>query len=188
VSLKERIVEQIVDSVEAPVVNCNIGAMVPCGPYEIRQALNLEGLVEITPRNKAACENFSVEKAQIFYNEAGEAIDYSLPWCDPDVILDFAITAGLVLYGTDPASLLVGTGHLADGVQPWEEIEQGFNDLVYVARKLSRELLPPDPIYGDGANKYEVFCLCLCKNSACSAFGGEVKLSPLPLIKGTGEG
>lgn len=181
---KERAVSQVEEPVEAPVVNCRIGAFLSCGPYEIRQALQSGKCITFRRKNEASCRNFSLEEAKIFYDENGNAIDYALPYCDPDVVLDFAFTAGLVLPGFNPTSLLIGTSHQADGVEGWEEVEQGFNDLIYSAWKMSRSLLPPFPILVDGEG-YEVYCLCQCNNLTCSANSGPVELNPLPFLSET---
>lgn len=181
---KERAISQVHEPVEAPVVNCKIGAFLSCNPYEIIQALRSGECISFRWRNGESCQNFSLEEAKIFYDEDGNAIDYALPYCDPDVVLDFAFTAGLVLPGSDPTSLLIGTSHQADGVEGWEEVEQGFNDLLYAAWKASRSLLPPEPIYV-GMEAHEVYCLCQCNNLTCSANSGPVELNPLPFLPET---
>lgn len=178
---KEKVIEQVRERVDAAAVNCKIGAVLSCWPYEIRQALERGELFCFKIKNEKACGNYSQDEAKIYYDEAGNAVDYSLPYCDPERILDFALTAGLVPYGSDPLSLMVGTGHEADGVVEWEAVEQGFNDLIYSAHKMNREFFPPDPIWVNLSN-YEVFCLCRCDNSDCSANLGPVDLRPLPFL------
>lgn len=181
---RERVVSQINEPVEAPVVNCKIEAFLSLGPDEIKQALRSGECISFRRKNEESCQNFSLEEAKVFCDENGNAIDYVLPYCDPEAILNFAFTAGLVLPGSDPTSLLIGTSHLADGIEGWEDVEPGFNDLLYAAWKASRSLLPPEPIYVD-IEAYEVYCLCQCDNLTCSANSGPVELNPLPFLPET---
>lgn len=150
-------------------------------PNEVRLALQSGECIGVRLSNEESCRNFSPDGVKIFYDKKGNAIDYAFPHYDPKVDLNFTVSAGLVPYGTGLQSLMAGTGHVADGAGEWEEVEQGFNDLVYAVMKMSRSLLPPEPISVDHRD-YEVLCVCRCDNLACSANSGPVDLKPLPFL------
>lgn len=172
---------QVDDNVDCQVRNCKIGVVYHCSAYELREALKY-GKSDVNCRaNRDGCSVFSEEKAKIFYDSEGNAIDYELPYTDPNTKLKFTVMATLVKYGTDPQNLFIGTSNTADEGGEWSELRQSFNDLVHSTFQINRRLFPPNPIIIDG-NSYEVAAIAICENRKCAEYAGEINISPLPLI------
>lgn len=182
------ILKQIQREEEAPVRNCKIGVIIQCHPDEVREAVGegkhkFKRKASYRQRHPAitGCEHYSLEEVTIFYDEEGRAIDYDMPYADPDKILDFTLVAGLVPYGTDLQGVFTGTSEEPSGEGEWEEVGQQFNSLLHTVQQANRELFPPDRIMVDG-KPHEVAAVSICNNLKCIYNSGRTSIAPFPMV------
>lgn len=180
--------DQIQRTEDAPVRNCSIGVSIRCIPYEIREAIK-SGKYRFQRNasyrqqhpDETGCNNYALEDVTIFYDEAGNAIDYDMPDTDPEQMLDFTLLAGLVGYGTDLQGVLTGISEKSPREGEWEDLEQNFNSLMHTVQQANRSLFPPDRIMV-GGKPYEVAAVSICENLTCIYNSGKTQIAPFPKI------
>lgn len=127
------------------------------------------------------CDNYSLEDVTIIYDEKGNAIDYDMPYTDPDQILDFTLVAGLVKYGTDLQGVFTAVHDEPPGEGKWQEVQDGFDGLLHSAQQANRHFFPPDRIMVEG-KPYEVAAVTVCDNQKCIYNSGKTHIDPLPMV------